>query len=69
MCLNDVEFNAVMLAVQEKERELIKQISAAKKRKILTQAPEALNRLVEAKYKLYSLRCRGLQDTSKIGLS
>jgi len=69
MCLTDAEFNAIMSAIQYREREYIKEIVEAKKRKLPTQVPEALNRLIEAKYKLYNLKCKPVLDTSKIGLS
>lgn len=57
MCLTDAEFRSIMVAIQYRERDYIKEISAAKKRKLPTQAPEALNRLIEAKFKLYKMKC------------
>ena len=60
MCLNDAEFNALMMAITYRERDFIKEINEAKRRKLPTQAPEALNRLIEARFKLYSLRCQAV---------
>lgn len=56
MCLNTKEYNAVVLAIQDKEEMLNRQILWHKARKSTTEAGDALKLLKEAKFKLIQIQ-------------
>lgn len=48
-CLTDTEFNTIAIALNERKSSLIKQRTKSSK--------EAVDRILEAKWKLYQLKC------------